>query len=215
MLVVLLVTFLVRALVVQSFYVTSASMRPGLEQGDRITVDKTLTESRLRRGDVVVFDATEAFGVTSSAGAGPGAGLVDRAVGAVTGALTGALGIDLAEEDYVKRVVGLPGDSVRCCDEQGHLVVNDRAVEETYLATGEAPSDVEFDVLVPAGRVWVMGDHRSSSSDSRAHLGDAGGGMVPVDDIIGRASARYWPISRIGGIGAPDALTAIDRRDTP
>jgi signal peptidase I, bacterial type len=109
------------------------------------------------------------------------------------------------ESDYVKRVIGLPGDHVLCCDAAGHLTVNGTSVKEPYLYSGDQPSDLSFDVTVPAERIWVMGDHRSVSADSRAHLGDPGGGMVRLDDVIGRAAMVYWPPSRAGVLGATES----------
>jgi signal peptidase I len=96
--------------------------------------------------------------------------------------------------DYVKRVVGVGGDHVVCCDKAGRLEVNGRSVDEsTFLYPGDSPSDVSFDVVVPTGSLFLLGDHRSDSSDSRDHLGSPGGGMVPVGDVIGRADWIAWP----------------------
>lgn len=123
------------------------------------------------RGDVVVFEAP-------------------------SWTLDGAIG-----DVYVKRVVALPGDRVSCCAADGRIEVNGTAVTETYLAPGEAPSAAEFDVLVPAGRLWVMGDHRSASSDSRSHLdpgGDADSSTIPVEDVRGRVLAVLWPPGEAG-----------------
>jgi signal peptidase I len=96
--------------------------------------------------------------------------------------------------DYVKRVVGVGGDHVVCCDKVGRLEVNGRSVDEsTFLYPGDSPSDVSFDVVVPTGSLFLLGDHRSDSSDSRDHLGSPGGGMIPVGDVIGRADWIAWP----------------------
>ncbi|MEV4444395.1 MULTISPECIES: signal peptidase I [Streptomyces] len=96
--------------------------------------------------------------------------------------------------DYVKRVVGVGGDRVVCCDKDGRLEVNGRSVDEsTFLYPGDSPSDVSFDVVVPTGSLFLLGDHRSDSSDSRDHLGSPGGGMIPVGDVIGRADWIAWP----------------------
>ncbi|MFE4995378.1 signal peptidase I [Streptomyces mirabilis] len=96
--------------------------------------------------------------------------------------------------DYVKRVVGVGGDHVVCCDKEGRLEVNGRSVDEsTFLYPGDSPSDVSFDVVVPTGSLFLLGDHRSDSSDSRDHLGSPGGGMIPVGDVIGRADWIAWP----------------------
>jgi signal peptidase I len=177
-------------------------MEPTLEPADRILVNKIGGASSLQRGDLVVFDGTSSF-ADRAAGTGPGQG---SAVGRVLdslGSMASHLSIRLNESDYVKRVVGLPGDHVVCCDVGGLLTVNGIAVVEPYLYPGDRPSDLTFDVTVPAERVWVMGDHRSDSADSRAHLGDPGGGMVRLDDVIGRAGMIYWPPSRVGFLRAP------------
>jgi len=193
---------LVRGFVVESFFIPSGSMEPTLEPADRILVNKIGGVSSLQRGDLVVFDGTSSF-ADRAAGPGPGQG---SAVGRVLdsmGSMASSLSIHLNESDYVKRVVGLPGDHVVCCDVSGLLTVNGIAVVEPYLYPGDKPSDLTFDVTVPVERVWVMGDHRSDSADSRAHLGDPGGGMVRLDDVIGRAGMIYWPPSRAGVLGAP------------
>jgi signal peptidase I len=107
----------------------------------------------------------------------------------------------VGESDFVKRVIAVGGDHVVCCDHQGRITVDGRAVDEPYVYPGDDPSDVEFDQTVPPGHLWVMGDHRSSSADSREHLGDPGGGMVPVDRVVGRVVAVWWPWSRATGVG--------------
>jgi signal peptidase I len=177
-------------------------MEPTLEPADRILVNKIGGASSLQRGDLVVFDGTSSF-ADPAAGTGPGQ---ESAVGRVLDSMdsmASSLSIRLNESDYVKRVVGIPGDHVVCCDVSGLLTVNGVAVVEPYLYPGDRPSDLTFDVTVPAERVWVMGDHRSDSADSRAHLGDPGGGMVRLDDVIGRAGMIYWPPGRVGVLGAP------------
>ncbi|MEU0252494.1 signal peptidase I [Streptomyces sp. NPDC006184] len=108
--------------------------------------------------------------------------------------------------DYVKRVVGVGGDHVVCCDQKGRLEVNGRPVDETaILYPGDAPSGVPFDVAVPAGRLFVLGDHRGDSSDSRDHLGSPGGGMIPVGDVIGRADWIVWPYRHWTHLTRPSA----------
>jgi signal peptidase I len=201
---------MVRGLLVQSFYIPSGSMEPTLKPDDRLLVNKVAVASSLQRGDLVVFDGTRAFaGHAGAAGSRPSS-TVDEAIGA----LASMLSIGTNESDYVKRVVGLPGDHVVCCDDNGLLTVNGVAVKEPYLYPGDKPSDLTFDVTVPAERIWVMGDHRSDSADSRAHLGDPGGGMVRLDDVIGRAGMVYWPLSRAGVLAAPDSLQDIPASTT-
>ncbi|MFF7951597.1 signal peptidase I [Streptomyces griseorubiginosus] len=96
--------------------------------------------------------------------------------------------------DYIKRVVGVGGDHVVCCDKKGRIEVNGRSVDESgFLYPGDVPSSVPFDVEVPEGTLFVLGDHRSVSSDSRDHLGSPGGGMIPVGDVLGRADWIIWP----------------------
>ncbi len=200
----LLVMMLVRGLLVQSFYVPSGSMEPTIRPGDRILVNKTATDDDLRRGDVVVFDGTSSFAVADRS-----PHQSDGVVGRVLGGAASLFGVDLGEQDFVKRIVGLPGDRVVCCDAQGRVSVNGTPVQEGYLPQGVSPSETTFDVTVPADRLWLMGDNRSNSADSRAHLGDPGGGMVRTSDVVGRAAATYWPLDRLGGFATPPALSSI------
>ncbi|CAL9431103.1 hypothetical protein SUDANB145_02043 [Streptomyces sp. enrichment culture] len=112
--------------------------------------------------------------------------------------------------DYIKRVVGVGGDHVVCCDEEGRVQVNGRSVDESaFLYPGDSPSTVRFDVVVPDGTLFVLGDHRARSSDSRDHLGSPGGGMVPVDDVTGRADWIVWPFGHTTGLGRPDAYARV------
>ena len=110
----------------------------------------------------------------------------------------------------IKRVVGLPGDTVSWAPGEPSLRVNGAAVAEPYLAAGEAPAQEAFEVTVPAGRLWVLGDHRSASADSRAHRAGPGSGFVALDDVVGRARFVVWPLDRIGGAGSdPEAFAAV------
>ena len=198
--VVVVTVVLVRAFVVAPFSIPSGSMEPTLQIGDRILVSRLGSPQDLRRGDVIVFDASKAFNLDEGTPS-----LLQRVTDAV-GSLVG----QGSDTDYVKRVVGLPGDHVRCCAVDGRVVVNGVPVDEPYLFPGDKPSATTFDVTLPAGRVWVMGDHRSSSADSRSQLGAPGGGMVPEEDIIGQVWVRYWPPGRIGTL-SPVPLSAIPR----
>ncbi|MFC9281029.1 signal peptidase I [Streptomyces collinus] len=114
------------------------------------------------------------------------------------------------DADYIKRVVGVGGDHVVCCDKKGRIEVNGRPVDETaFLFPGDTPSAVPFDVVVPAGRLFLLGDHRGDSSDSRDHLGSPGGGMVPVGDVIGRADWIVWPYDRLTRLHRPSAYARV------
>lgn len=187
----LLLVLLVRSFVAEAFSIPSASMRPTLEPGERVLVWR-VGAGDVRRGDVVVFDGAGTFSDAPADAEG-----LARA-GADLGRL---LGFRPGEADYVKRVVGLPGDRITCCDEQGRLLVDGVPLAEPYLFPGDAASDVEFDIEVPDGRLWLMGDHRSDSVDSRSHLGSPGGGTVSLDDVIGRVVAVTWPLSAVGTVG--------------
>lgn len=166
----------VRHVAVQAFWVPSGSMRPVLQEGDVLLVDRT-ERSTARRGEIVVLDGSGYFG--------PG---------------------EDGHRYWVKRVIGVGGDRVRCCDDAGRLEVDGAALAEPYLAPGTAPSEVRFDVEVPAGTVFVLGDARADSSDSRNHLGSPGGGMIPESRIVGEVSRIVWPLPRAGvvpRIGSP------------
>ncbi|NJQ02297.1 signal peptidase I [Streptomyces zingiberis] len=191
------VVLMLSAWVVQPFLVPSGSMEPTLRVGDRVLVNKLAYRfgNEPRRGDVVVFDGTGSFVHGGRSG------------GVLTGPLreaAAAVGLVEPEEtDYVKRVVGTGGDRVTCCDERGRIKVNGVALDEVYLPPGESPSQVPFDIAVPEGRLWVMGDHRGDSRDSRDHLGSPGGGTVPVERVIGRADWIGWPARHWTTVTAP------------
>ncbi|WP_030667252.1 signal peptidase I [Streptomyces cellulosae] len=120
------------------------------------------------------------------------------------------------DSDYIKRVVGVGGDHVVCCDKEGRIEVNGRSVDEsTFLYPGDSPSTVPFDVDVPPGTLFVLGDHRGNSSDSRDHLGSPGGGMIPVDDVIGRADWILWPGDRFARLRRPAAYARVPAAEEP
>lgn len=180
---------LIRGLVFQVFEIPSTSMQPTLTPGDRIAVWRPASFAEPRRGDVVVIDGRGSF-----LGGTPPTG---------TDTALGWFGLGNSDVYYVKRVIGIGGDTVECCSPEGQLIRNGEALAEPYLADpGEPASDLAFSVEVPEGRVWLMGDNRNDSDDSRALLGAPGGGMIPEARIIGRATMILWPRTQ----GAPDSL---------
>ena len=183
-------------------------MENTLRVGDRVLVSKiSYRLGEIARGDMVVFDGTDSF-TTVPAAPAPGS-LPARLVRWVGG----PLGLTPAgERDFIKRVVGLPGDRVACCDDTGRLTVNGVPLDEqAYLFPGDAPSAVTFDVIVPAGRLWLMGDHRGSSQDSRSLLGQPGGGMVPQSRVLGRAFFVVWPLQDLRTLERPETFARAEQ----
>ncbi len=188
----LVLSILVRTFLIQAFYVPSASMENTLQRNDRIVVSKISTElSGINRTDVVVFhDPGNWLGENFP---NPYDNPIGRALQFV-GILPANSGNDL-----VKRVVGVAGDQIECCDANGALLLNGKPFSEPYLVEGTMSNQITFKVLVPENHIFVMGDNRSNSEDSRYHL-DLNSGMVPLEEVIGRVVVRIWPIDRIGGI---------------
>jgi len=186
----IVVAVVVRAFVLQTFYIPSESMENTLKVDDRVLVNKLVYDFRdPHRGEIIVFKSP-----------------VDWRS-------------DPSEEDFIKRVIGVGGDHVVCCDHD-KLVVNGKVLdEEGYLyrdpATGvqDVPSETKFDVTVPKDRLWVMGDHRSHSGDSREQWENTNGDVVratiPVGSVVGRAFVLFWPFSRGDWLTVPDTFDGI------
>ena len=198
----ILLAILLKTFLVQAFYIPSGSMEDTLRIGDRVMVNKVVYHLRdIKRGDVVVFDGLDSF--TPEVSIPEPTNPVAKALGWF-GSLVGFA--PPSEKDFIKRVIGIPGDHVACCNSQGHVTVNGVALDEPYIFPGDSPSDQPFSIVVPAGRLWVMGDHRAASSDSRAHLGDPGGGTVPESKVIGRAFVIIWPVGHWSWLSNPSTF---------
>ena len=186
----LILSVLIKAFLIRSFFIPSGSMLDTLQINDRIIVNVLAPEVvELQHGDVVVFkDPGGWLGVASAVEKEPLEQLGDFVLGTF-----GITAPDSAEH-LVKRVIGLPGDVITCCDADGKLLLNGLPLDEPYLRAGSNPSDIEFSVTVPAGQLWVMGDNRGNSTDSRYHQDLPTGGFVPIDVVVGRAMLISWTV---------------------
>ncbi|GAA2040194.1 signal peptidase I [Yaniella flava] len=171
------VVFGLRSYHLNTYTIPSASMLPGLEVGDRIEIDPdAYQDSTPQHGDVIVFDGAGSFMPYES----------ETTLKRFQDTALGILGITHQDDAVVKRIIGVEGDTVECCDDAGRLLVNGEPLEEPYLAEPDRPaSSSPFTVEVPEDRVFLLGDNRYDSVDSRALLGAPGGGMIQMDKIYG------------------------------
>jgi signal peptidase I len=198
----LLVSLFIKSFLVQFFFIPSGSMQTTLEIHDRVAVSKVPFISKtIQRGDIVVFHDPDHWL------ADPAPSSKSKILVKITDALI-AVGVvpNPAKQHLVKRVIGVAGDHVVCCDNQKRLTVNGKPLNEPYIFKGDNPSDSNFDVTVPPGKLWVMGDHRGASADSRFHTDDINQGMVPVSKVVGRVVAVIWPFGHQKFIGHFNAL---------
>ncbi|GGZ66774.1 hypothetical protein GCM10010344_36840 [Streptomyces bluensis] len=208
------IALVLKTFLVQAFVIPSGSMENTIQIGDRVLVDK-LTPwfgSEPQRGDVVVFKD-------------PGGWLEDEQTTVkqddpvvIKQIKEGLQFIGLLpsdnERDLIKRVVAVGGDTVKCCDTQGRVTVNGMPLNEPYIRAGNAPSSIKFEVAVPPGRYWVMGDHRANSADSRYHRTESYNGTVSADSVVGRAVVIAWPIGNWSQLEEPDTYASVPSGST-
>ena len=187
----LVLAVVIKTFFIQAFWIPSGSMENTLEVNDRVLVNKVVYHIRgIARGDIVVFNGDGSW----DPGSVPTSGNVFEQF---ANGFASMFGFGHSGSILIKRVIGLPGDHVACCDAQGRVTVNGVPLnEQSYLYPGAAPSGIRFNIVVPPGRLWVMGDNRTYSDDSRLHQEDPGNGTVPESAVIGRAFIIIWPISR-------------------
>jgi signal peptidase I len=204
----LILAVLIKSYALQAFFIPSGSMENTLEVNDRVLINKLVYDFRgIHRGDIVVFDGDGSWDPGTVPSTNPFAEFASN--------FASMFGFGHPGDIYVKRVIGLPGDHVACCDAEGRVTVNSVPLSESsYLYPGDVPSSSRFNIVVPSGQLWVMGDHRSVSADSRDHLGDPGGGTIPVNSVLGRAFIIIWPPSRwrILPIPATFGQSALDKQ---
>lgn len=198
----LFLAFLIKTFLVQAFYIPSGSMQNTLAIGDRVLVNRASVwlGGQPQRGQVVVFqDPGGWLGPSETTG---GSNWLTKAL-----TFVGVLPED--NGDLIKRVIGVGGDHVVCCNAQGEITVNGVALDETYLYPGDTAASGAangmFDIVVPQGRLWVMGDHRGVSEDSRAHQ-ELNGGTIPVSAVVGRAEVIIWPIGHWATLSEPNTF---------
>ncbi|HWS58374.1 MAG TPA: signal peptidase I [Actinotalea sp.] len=208
----IVLSLVIKTFLAQAFFIPSGSMQDTLLIGDRVLVSKLAPGPfEIHRGDIVVFKDPGGWLPATEQDAGTA---WSRSLNSVL-TYIGLLPQDSGEH-LIKRVIGVGGDTVQCCDEQGRVTVNSVPLDEPYLADGAIPSEIEFTAVVPAGGLWVMGDNRQSSQDSRYQQGNPGGGSVPVSDVVGTAFVILWPLDRIGLLRNPGAtFAAVGEPTTP
>jgi signal peptidase I len=212
----LVIALVLKTFLVQAFVIPSGSMEQTIRIGDRVLVDK-LTPwfgAEPHRGDVVVFKDPGGW-LQGEPAPKPDPVVIKqiKQVFSFIGLLPAS-----GEQDLIKRVIGVGGDTVSCCDAQGRLTVNGKPLDEPYLYPGNPPSTIKFTVHVPLGRLWVMGDHRSDSADSRYHMtqvidGKRTEGTISQSLVVGRAVVIGWPIGHWGRLKEPSTFGSVPSAD--
>jgi signal peptidase I len=198
----LAVSLLIKTFLVQFFYIPSGSMENTLQIQDRVAVNKLpFISKNISRGDVVVFRDPANWLPEQ---------YVDEQNKVVAKIKEGLVLVGVlpnpAKQFLVKRVVGVAGDKVICCAKDGKLTINGKETNEPYIFKGNKPSELEFNVTVPEGKIWVMGDHRGASADSRYHQDDVNNGFVPVSKVTGRVFAIIWPFNNLSFIPSQNPI---------
>ena len=198
----LAVSLVIKSFLVQFFYIPSGSMENTLQVDDRVAVNKVpFISNSINRGDVVVFRDPDNWLPEPYTGDG------NKYLAKVKEGLV-AVGVlpNPAKQYLVKRVIGVAGDKVECCSKNEKLMINGVEIDEPYIFAGNSASETKFNVTVPEGKVWVMGDHRGASSDSRFHQDDINNGMVPTSKVTGRVIGIIWPIKNLGIVSSYSSL---------
>ncbi len=219
----LTIALLIKTFVVQPFFIPSASMEDTLLIGDKVLVNKLVYHLRpIERGDIVVFNGDGSWNPPTAQtppSHNPVVRLYDATLGRLFHAIRGLFGTPTEQVDFIKRVIGLPGDHVVCCNAAGQITVNGVPLHErSYLIPGAQPSQGAFNIVVPPGRLWVMGDNRPQSSDSRLHdcaytymrptcVSYDRDGTIPESKVIGRAFLIVWPPSRFRTLSIPSTFS--------
>jgi len=202
----------VRAFLVQAFYIPSESMENTLLINDKVVVNKlSYKVGDIHRGDIVVFNVIGLWKTQAEYDEEMRALAPSNPLARAVAKVAGYIGFSQLDRDYyIKRAIGVGGDTVACCDSDGRVTVNKVPLSEEgsggYLYPGSEPSETPFSVVVPKGSIWVMGDNRQNSSDSRAHRGSPGGGAVPESAVTGRAFALLYPFDRATWFSTPSTF---------
>ena len=207
----LIVSIVVKTFLLHFFYIPTGSMENTLQIGDRIAVNKFgALFSEVKRGEVVVFgDPDNWLGQAQQSNDPKPIALIK------SGLITVGVLPDPAKQYLIKRVIGVGGDNVTCCDTNEKLQVNGVSIDEPYIYSGDKPSETKFNIDVPEGFLWVMGDHRAASADSRYQPDSANSGMVPLSKVVGRATFIVWPIRNIAIIEKGNDLKEIPVKTNP
>jgi signal peptidase I len=198
----LALALLIKSFVVQPFYIPSGSMEQTLKVNDRVLVNKMIYHFRdVKRGEIVVFNIDGTGFAPYATPLAPPTNIVSRAFRN----LENLFGLGPNNKDFIKRVIAVGGDTVACCDAQGRVTVNGKSLNEPYVyRDGPDEQNKSFGpVKIAKGNLWVMGDHRNDSEDSRV------GGQVPQSKVVGQAFVRVWPLSQWRGFGIPKTFSQL------